>query len=706
MKILSMTATFGKLQNETLTFSAEENLNILCRPNEWGKSTWCAFLTTMLYGLETGKKTEKAHKNRYAPWAGGTMRGRMDILWQGRHITIERKEKSRTPMGDFSAYETDSGLPVPELTAANCGQVLLGVERSVFQRSCLISLADLPVTEDPALVRRLNSLVTTGDESTASDELEKNLEELQKECRSKRNTGSLPQAETLQRELEGKLQQLQQVQLQTQELQRQCRSLEAFAQQLENHKATLAYEAAREHQGRTEKAMQDLADARHALQQQEKALQASVSPEQARLLLQQAKQLQQQQAAADMEARLLPPLPQPPEQGCDADPEQLLSQAQQDLQQLQALERAKKRNGLFLGIYAALSVCLLGLLLIPGTEILVGAAIALGGIAVLILCFLRTKRIQTAIEALYDRHPGLHPGKWLVEAQKYAADYYAYTRALADAQALRQDHDLRKEQLHAALLAFTQGNHLDTLMEQWEQTLQAHQHLEQLRQQLHWAQEYAQQLQQLQPAVQPPAQPDPLQYTPAETEELLSSTASQLQTLHRQLSVLQDRAAHLGSRQPLQAQLEATTLRVRQLSAIYDAADLALQTLAQAREALQQRFSPRITQQARDIFAQLTAGKYDRLRLSKDLSLEAGTHSESVLRPAWNRSDGTVDQLYLALRLAVARELTPQAPMILDDAFARFDDTRLRSAMEILKEEAQNRQVILFSCQDRESKLL
>ena len=49
MKIYSMTATFGKLENQTLALMPR--LNIISAPNEWGKSTWCAFLAIMLYGL-------------------------------------------------------------------------------------------------------------------------------------------------------------------------------------------------------------------------------------------------------------------------------------------------------------------------------------------------------------------------------------------------------------------------------------------------------------------------------------------------------------------------------------------------------------------------------------------------------------------------------------------------------------------------------
>ena len=86
--------------------------------------------------------------------------------------------------------------------------------------------------------------------------------------------------------------------------------------------------------------------------------------------------------------------------------------------------------------------------------------------------------------------------------------------------------------------------------------------------------------------------------------------------------------------------------------------------------------------------------------------MTAGTAEEDTLRSLLWRSDGTVDQVYLALRLAVAAELTPEAPLILDDAFVRFDDGRMAAAMALLQEEAAGKQVILFSCQNRESNLL
>ena len=100
----------------------------------------------------------------------------------------------------------------------------------------------------------------------------------------------------------------------------------------------------------------------------------------------------------------------------------------------------------------------------------------------------------------------------------------------------------------------------------------------------------------------------------------------------------------------------------------------------------------------------MTAGRYDRRTLREDFSLRAGAQQEDVLQSALWRSDGTVDQLYLALRLAVSEELTPDAPLVLDDALVRFDETRLSQAMDILKEAGEHKQVILFTCQGRDRK--
>ena len=164
IQILKMTATFGRLDGETLELIPK--LNILTAPNEAGKSTWAAFLTAMFYGIDTAERAKKGTlpaKTKYKPWNGKPMEGVMELLWDGRPVTIQRQSEGRTPMGKFTAYDTLTGETIPELTAENCGRMLLGTESSVFLRSAFIGQNAMAVSPDAGLEQRLAGLITAGD---------------------------------------------------------------------------------------------------------------------------------------------------------------------------------------------------------------------------------------------------------------------------------------------------------------------------------------------------------------------------------------------------------------------------------------------------------------------------------------------------------------------------------------------------------------
>ena len=158
----------------------------------------------------------------------------------------------------------------------------------------------------------------------------------------------------------------------------------------------------------------------------------------------------------------------------------------------------------------------------------------------------------------------------------------------------------------------------------------------------------------------------------------------------------------LGQEEALNRELSQIRQRIALQEKHYKALETAMDFLEKARAELQKRFAPRISQKAQEYMSRLTGGRYNRLFLDGDFVLNAGTTEDITPRPSRWRSDGTVDQLYLALRLAVSQELMPGAPMILDDALVRFDEERMKAALDLLKEESAERQIILFSCQKRE----
>ena len=197
--------------------------------------------------------------------------------------------------------------------------------------------------------------------------------------------------------------------------------------------------------------------------------------------------------------------------------------------------------------------------------------------------------------------------------------------------------------------------------------------------------------------------PDQLDLPEEESRRDLEEVRQAWTQTRSQLDACRGRRAALGDRLRLEAQEEALADRVSRLELWYAALQAGLAALEQAQQDLQSRFAPKIAAEAREILSSLTLGRYDRLLLDRDLSLSAGAAGENTVRPGIWRSDGTVDQLYLALRLAVSRALLPGAPLVLDDALTRFDDRRLAAALELLRRE--DRQILLFTCQSREARL-
>ena len=75
--------------------------------------------------------------------------------------------------------------------------------------------------------------------------------------------------------------------------------------------------------------------------------------------------------------------------------------------------------------------------------------------------------------------------------------------------------------------------------------------------------------------------------------------------------------------------------------------------------------------------------------------------------PAERLSIGTIDQLYLSLRLAMLDEISKEkVPIILDEAFAYYDNERLKNILTYLTTEFKNRQIIIFTCTQREKDIL
>ncbi len=703
MIIHSMTATFGKLEHETLTLTP--GLNILSGGNEWGKSTWCAFLVAMLYGVDTRAKTTKsnlADKERYAPWSGSPMSGRMDITWQGRDITIERKSAGRSPMGKFRAFETATGLPVAELTAENCGEKLLGVERSVFARTGFIRFRDMGVTDDEALRRRLNNLVTTGDENSAADYLQKNLKELKNRIRYNR-TGLLPQAEAERDQLQQLQAELDQLERQCADIQKRMDEVEDWRVALENHRVALAWEEAREDERKVARAKQAREDARHRFEDLSALCQALPEKETVRDLLEEIDRLEDKLRELEEKLRQLPPPPPPeelPVQFEGVSGREAVEWAKTDAERYHALKGKKSFLWIFALVLLAAGAVILKQYPTPG--------MVCGGVGLVLLawCLIEWLFRRREVRRLEEFYGSADTENWLELACQYLRGLEQRQRDPNEMTPEQQELEDKIRELKGNIDRATHGQGLEQCRKDWEAALSTWNAFEETMADYRLSQEHLEVLQSMARTAPEPDFPDRLEYSESDTIRLLYDCSQERRRLENLLGQCQGRRETLGADTEIAVKLAKLNARIGELEKKWQALTIAQEALAEAQNRLQRRFAPRIVRRAETLMRKMTGGRYQRLSLGEDFTIRAGAENEDTLQSILWRSDGTVDQLYLALRLAVSGELIPEAPMILDDALVRFDDDRLKAALDILKEEAEHRQVLLFTCHSREANMV
>jgi len=136
------------------------------------------------------------------------------------------------------------------------------------------------------------------------------------------------------------------------------------------------------------------------------------------------------------------------------------------------------------------------------------------------------------------------------------------------------------------------------------------------------------------------------------------------------------------------------------------AIDLAQETMTDLSSSIRDSFGLYLNKEASQYITGITGGIYDSMSIDENLNVFLNTKTKLV--PLENVSSGTMDQVYLALRLAAAKLLQGSGsgfPLIFDDSFTQYDDERLKTALEWLAS-AYGGQIIIFTCHRREAQML
>ncbi len=743
MIIRSMNASFGKLNNERLEL--KPGLNVIQAPNEAGKSTWSAFIRAMLYGINTAEKdtaAKIADKNRYQPWDGGAMSGTMDIQARGRDVTISRAPLKGAAFKAFWAKYTGTDEDVQWLAAANAGEALTGVSEGVFARTAFIRQTGLRVDGDPALEKRIAAIVSGGDENQSYVQTDAKLRAWLRERRHNRN-GQIPRIEEDIRAVDEKLTRLEKLSTTLgdtrQELQRLEARKAAYTQDLEKYavidkqmaqqRVLDAKRRARNDEENFESARKDL------LRNGELITRADLDSLRADLaaIAERRKVVSEAQEAyaraSKEEAETAERLARSPFAGRT---EQELGGIAADAQRLE--EAAKNPPTAKRPVW--LVILLVGMLVLGlgGAAALVllmptlGTAITIPG---LVFCGL----LLAAAIVLLVKKPG--PSRIEGERLKEFLALYGlesveeFSRQAENYSTLYQ----RQQSLRAAMeMSTANEENARKALEEVQQA--AAQRAQRLLPNVRAASDIPAGLQAIDQALsnlsklelnmsasrntyetlrdeQGGDPEDSIQFiTPPmrsreDTEDALNRAVASIDALGRKLSFTEGEQRAMGDPLLLSGERERLEEELYQRQAQYDALSLAITALKEADAELQTRFSPLISAAAGRLLNALTGGRYEDIVFSKDFGASVKAADDPVSHNILSLSAGTADQAYLALRLALV-ELTlvgeDPCPMVLDDALTNFDDERAALALDLIYELAKDRQIILFSCHDREAR--
>jgi uncharacterized protein YhaN len=719
MQIRHMTATFGRLEQAELTL--QPGLNVIYAPNESGKSTWSRFIRNMLYGLSTHDRGLSADKNRYAPWSGAAMRGRMELTADGADYTLLREtQRANAPMGAFSCTYTGTATPVPGITRENAGEQFLGVSREVFERSAFIGQAALAVEQSSELERRIAALITTGEEDTSySDTYDRLKKQLNRRKHNK--TGQIPALEREIAGLDDTLAQLEELQAQHRSAGQQVKLSETHLQELQAQQEQWAH--------------WELAEKRQ--QYREAVRTAEKAQDRADTMAELAGTLPDDGTLARLESRHTALL-----RG-----EQELNRAQRDAEEVSAgkaaADDAYRAHPLYPADEAGLQDRLRNMTAPEPSgplpfRLSIIAAVCAAAAAVLslilrwtpwitavtaCLCFLctvlaiRQRRTHSRIlrqqeEMAQARDAFSRQIKAYLPLRQAAADTSdaeAKAKGLCDVLRQRQQEDLRSflselSVFRSAADLSAAGQALNELRRQRDALAEARQTAqnEALRRDL-----LAQSLPSGSSDAGEPAQRPTM--SRAQLQALLPQVTSNLHATRSRLDTLTGQIRSLGDPDDLLSRRAQKTEQLTGLQAEYDAIAMAMDALNTAHLTLQNRFSPALGARAAEIFSAITGGRYQGVLLSRDFSLSAEPTGDASQRSIQLLSQGAADQLYLSVRLAICDMVLPRdkaVPLILDDALVSFDDERLHAALDYLLRESETRQILLFTCQTREQTYL
>lgn len=195
-------------------------------------------------------------------------------------------------------------------------------------------------------------------------------------------------------------------------------------------------------------------------------------------------------------------------------------------------------------------------------------------------------------------------------------------------------------------------------------------------------------------------------------QQRLAALSQQIHSRETELAALEASAdaslAGLRSLAAIDEDIEQIKQEINEMAFKKNAVQKAIDIISGLSADIQRDFSPYLSQAAASITSHITGGRYVDIKISPEMYIKVIEPDSGLTVPLESLSAGTIDQLYLAIRLAIADMLSDNRnlPLIIDDAFSEYDDIRLMNAMAYIGQLAQKRQVLILTCHQRDEETL
>ncbi len=156
----------------------------------------------------------------------------------------------------------------------------------------------------------------------------------------------------------------------------------------------------------------------------------------------------------------------------------------------------------------------------------------------------------------------------------------------------------------------------------------------------------------------------------------------------------------------MEERLQELNEKEQELLKYNESFELAKKVLELAYTKMKENITPKFTENLSKSVAKISNEKYKKVRINDEEGIIVEKENGEYVN-AEKLSIGTIDQLYISLRFGAMKEISEESmPIILDEAFAYYDEERLKNVLTYISKEYENNQIIIFTCTNREVEIL